>query len=118
MPETVQAIRAAMADRPDPKDSADAGLVFLTKRGYSWTKDIADSPITKEMRKILDRLTINVEWASEPAGTAAEEAAANTLAHHVKSSVGISVDVRILAPNTLERSVGKARRVIDRRQRD
>src|SRR5437762_8226367 len=66
----------------------------------------------------LDRLTINVEWASEPAGTAAEEAAANTLAHHVKSSVGISVDVRILAPNTLERSVGKARRVIDRRQRD
>ena len=64
----------------------------------------------------LDRLTLNVEWASEPAGTAAEEAAANTLAHHVKSSVGISVHVRILAPNTLERSVGKARRVIDRRQ--
>jgi len=66
----------------------------------------------------LDRLTINVEWASEPAGTAAEEAAANTLAHQVKSSVGISVHVRILAPNTLERSVGKARRVIDRRERN
>jgi phenylacetate-CoA ligase len=64
----------------------------------------------------LDRLTINVEWASAPPpGTVAEEAAANALAHHVKSSVGISVHVRILAPNTLERSVGKARRVIDRR---
>jgi len=66
----------------------------------------------------LDRLTLNVEWASaSSAGRPAEEAAANALVHHVKSSVGISVQVRILAPNTLERSVGKARRVIDRRER-
>ena len=65
----------------------------------------------------LDRLTINVEWArASPAGTPSEEAAANALVHHVKSSVGISVQVRILAPGTLERSAGKARRVIDRRQ--
>lgn len=65
----------------------------------------------------LDRLTINVEWAAEmPApGTVTEEGAAGTLAHHVKSSVGIAVRVRILPPNTLERSVGKARRVVDRR---
>ena len=65
----------------------------------------------------LDRLTINVEWArASPAGTPSEEAAANALVHHVKSSVGISVQVRILTPGTLERSAGKARRVIDRRQ--
>ena len=65
----------------------------------------------------LDRLTINVEWAAGmPApGTVTEESAAGALAHHVKSSVGITVRVRILAPNTLERSVGKARRVVDRR---
>lgn len=65
----------------------------------------------------LDRLTINVEWArARGAETSGEEAAASALAHHVKSSVGISVQVRVLAPGTLERSVGKARRVCDRRQ--
>jgi phenylacetate-CoA ligase len=67
----------------------------------------------------LDRLTLNVEWASGSSAerTVTEEAAAGALVHHVKSSVGISVHVRILAPKTLERSVGKARRVIDRRER-
>jgi phenylacetate-CoA ligase len=65
----------------------------------------------------LDRLTLNVEWASGAlAGSGAEETAARALSHHVKSSVGISVQVRIHAVNTLERSAGKARRVIDRRQ--
>jgi len=64
----------------------------------------------------VDRLTINVEWArASEAGTSVEQAAASALVHHVKSSVGISVQVRILAPGTLERSAGKARRVIDRR---
>jgi phenylacetate-CoA ligase len=66
----------------------------------------------------VDRLTLNVEWASGSLpGSAAQEAAARELSHHVKSSVGVSVQVRIHAANTLERSVGKARRVIDRRQR-
>jgi len=66
----------------------------------------------------LDRLTLNVEWGgAASAGTAAEEAAARELVHHVKSSIGISVHVRVLAPNTLDRSVGKARRVVDRRER-
>ncbi len=64
----------------------------------------------------LDSLTVNVEWArSSPAGRPSEEAAAKALTHHIKSSVGISVRVRILTPGVLERSAGKARRVIDRR---
>ena len=58
-PETVEALREALAKRPKPKDPADAGLLFLTQRGYSWAKDIADSPITKETRKLLDQLDIN-----------------------------------------------------------
>ena len=65
----------------------------------------------------LDRLTLNVEWASGAlAGSGTEETAARALSHHVKSSVGVSVQVRIHAVNSLERSAGKARRVIDRRQ--
>jgi len=58
-PETVEALREAIGKRPEPKDPADARLVFLTQRGYSWSKDIADSPITKEMRKLLDKLGID-----------------------------------------------------------
>ncbi|MBV8877862.1 MAG: phenylacetate--CoA ligase [Gammaproteobacteria bacterium] len=67
----------------------------------------------------LDRLTLNVEWAkASSAGRPSEEAAAHALVHHVKSSVGISVQVRILTPGSLERSAGKARRVIDRRRKE
>jgi phenylacetate-CoA ligase len=66
----------------------------------------------------LDTLTVQVEWpAGGAAGAAVREAAARDLAHHVKSRVGISVLVKIVEPGMLERSVGKARRVIDRRRR-
>src|SRR5262249_34414796 len=58
-PETVAAIREGLAKRKEPKDPADAGLVFVTKYGESWAKDVADSPVSKEMRKLLDRLGIN-----------------------------------------------------------
>ena len=65
----------------------------------------------------VDTLTVNVEWPV--AGTtmgAARETAARELAQHVKSSVGVSVKVQVTDPGTLERSVGKARRVVDHRR--
>jgi integrase len=58
-PETTEAIKQALAERPQPKVEEDAGLVFITSAGLSWHKAIADSPITKEMRKLLDSLKIN-----------------------------------------------------------
>ena len=58
-PETVQALKEALAKRPTPKQEANAGLVFVTQRGLSWAKDTADNPITKETRKLLDSLDIN-----------------------------------------------------------
>lgn len=58
-PETVAAIREALAKRSEAKDPADAGLVFLTVRRGSWHKKIEDNPISKEMRKLLDSLGIN-----------------------------------------------------------
>jgi integrase len=58
-PETVEAIREALARRPEPKDPADSGLVFITKYGGRWSKDAPDSPVTKETRKLLDSLGIN-----------------------------------------------------------
>ena len=55
-PETVAALRAVLADRREPLDAEDAGLVFLTVTGRSWAKDTSDAPISKEMRKLLDAL--------------------------------------------------------------
>lgn len=37
-PETVAAVREAIAARPAAKASADAGLVFVTKYGYRWVR--------------------------------------------------------------------------------
>jgi integrase len=58
-PETVQAIKEALAERPEPKDKADAQLVFVTKYGAGWDKDHYASPITHEMRKVMDTAGIN-----------------------------------------------------------
>jgi phenylacetate-CoA ligase len=64
----------------------------------------------------LDTLTVHVEWpAGGPTGVEAREAAARDLAHHVKSSVGITIRVCVEDPGTIDRSTGKARRVVDRR---
>ena len=37
-PETVEAVRVALASRPEPHDEADAGLAFLTARGKRWVQ--------------------------------------------------------------------------------
>jgi integrase len=58
-PETVAALRAALTERPESKDAADAGLVFLTHCGARWHKDRRENPVTKEFGKLLRRLHIN-----------------------------------------------------------
>jgi integrase len=58
-PETVQALREALARRREPKHDAHRELFFVTKYGLPWTKDTPDNPVTKEMRKLLDQLGIN-----------------------------------------------------------
>jgi integrase len=58
-PETVAALRDALAKRPTPKSEADAGLFFVTKYGLSWHKDTPDGPISKETAKLLKALGIN-----------------------------------------------------------
>jgi integrase len=58
-PETVAALKDVLAEKKEPNDPADAGLVFVTARGGSWHKKIEDNPISKEMRKLLDALSIN-----------------------------------------------------------
>lgn len=57
-PETVAALRAWLAVRPDPADPAHAGLAFLTARGAPWHKATSDCPLAKETRKLLDALGV------------------------------------------------------------
>jgi phenylacetate-CoA ligase len=42
---------------------------------------------------------------------------ARALAHHVKEMIGVTAAVDLRDPEAIERSVGKARRVVDRRPR-
>jgi integrase len=58
-PETVEAIKAALAKRPEPKDPAADGLVFVTAKGGCWAKDTNDCPVAKETAKLLRALNIN-----------------------------------------------------------
>jgi len=62
----------------------------------------------------LDELAVIVE-RSPGAGAADGEAAGKRLAHNIKSMIGVTADVRVVAPGGIERSLGKARRVIDKR---
>lgn len=63
-PETVAALREAIAARPEPKDRDAAGLAFVTKYGAAWHRDGDDAtaghaPIYQETAKLLKRLGIN-----------------------------------------------------------
>ncbi|GAA4679213.1 phenylacetate--CoA ligase PaaK [Nocardioides nanhaiensis] len=62
----------------------------------------------------LDTLTVVVE-RRESAGRDAAQAAGAELQRLVKASIGVSVDVEVVEPDAVERSVGKMRRVVDRR---
>jgi phenylacetate-CoA ligase len=65
----------------------------------------------------LDVLTLNVEPCPETApDTAALSAAKQALTYDIKALIGISAVVNVLAVNGIERSVGKARRVVDKRK--
>jgi phenylacetate-CoA ligase len=61
----------------------------------------------------LDHLTVLVELAPG----AADAGSAAKLQHNIKSFIGVSTDVRIVPLSSIERSIGKARRVVDKRPR-
>ncbi|MFB7509546.1 phenylacetate--CoA ligase PaaK [Streptomyces broussonetiae] len=71
--------------------------------------------LTREGR--LDSLTVRAE-ARPDAPSQTREAAARSIVAAVKDGIGVSVDVEIVDPESLERSVGKIRRIVDLRSRD
>ena len=65
----------------------------------------------------LDALTVRVELKEEGGDGSAAVGAAAALEHAIKSYIGVSATVKIEPPGAVERSVGKARRVVDKRPR-
>ena len=59
----------------------------------------------------MDHLTVLVELAPG----AADEGSAAKLRHNIKSLIGVTSDVKIVPLSTIERSIGKAKRVVDKR---
>lgn len=70
-PETVAALREWIALRPATDDGE---IVFVTRRGFSWAKRKADSPVSKEFRKLADRLKLpgSFYWLRHTFQTAAD----------------------------------------------
>jgi phenylacetate-CoA ligase len=70
-----------------------------------------------ELRRIerLDDITVVVEARPEASGDAARAACDGDLSHAIKALIGVSAKVNTVEPGKIERSAGKARRVIDLR---
>jgi integrase len=114
-PETVTAIREAMAKRPKPKDEADAGILFLTQRGARWVtvktekqpdekvKVKFDNSVSKETKKVLKKLDINgrrnfyaLRHTFETiGGDARDQVAVNAIMGHVDESMAATYRERI-----------------------
>ena len=68
----------------------------------------------------LDELNVLVEMRASLAGklTASERGALEDKAKHlIKSYIGVTTTVRVVEPGTIERSQGKAKRVVDLRSK-
>lgn len=74
--------------------------------------------VTREAN--LDEVSVKVELAPSSAdlSPSRQQEVSRTLQNYVKSYVGIGVKVGMNPPATLERSIGKAKHVVDRRPRD
>ncbi|MCA7120821.1 MAG: phenylacetate--CoA ligase [Acidibrevibacterium sp.] len=69
--------------------------------------------LTREGR--MDAMAVRIEAEPDAWGTPALAGEDVNLAHHIKDTIGVTASVAIVAPGSIERSLGKARRVIDRR---
>jgi phenylacetate-CoA ligase len=60
-------------------------------------------------------MTVRVEARPEAAGAAERDRAGAELSRLVKHTIGVTVDVDVVEPGAIERSLGKARRIVDLR---
>ena len=63
-------------------------------------------------------MRLHVEARTDHADEASRAAQAALLAAHIRNVVGIGVDIIVADPGGIERSGGKARRIIDKRSKE
>lgn len=63
----------------------------------------------------MDNMTVHVECTTDMTDAAARAASAKELSHHIKSVVGVTTRIEVRDPNSMARSDGKAKRVVDNR---
>ena len=63
----------------------------------------------------LDAMTVIVEARRDAATQTERERSTRELTHHVKSLLGVTAKVRVVSPGSVERSQGKAKRIVDKR---
>ena len=66
----------------------------------------------------LDAMTVRVEARSDAADEHNRAGAAQDLAHRIKALIGVTAAVDVASPGTIERSLGKAKRIVDLRPKD
>src|SRR6266700_5113002 len=66
----------------------------------------------------LDVMRLLVEARADHADEASRAAQAAALSAHIRSNIGIGVEIVVGDPGAIERSAGKARRVVDRRPKE
>jgi phenylacetate-CoA ligase len=65
----------------------------------------------------LDEMKVRVEARPEASSESARADAATELAHQIKALIGVTADVEVTAPGGIERSLGKAKRIVDLRKK-
>jgi phenylacetate-CoA ligase len=63
----------------------------------------------------LDTITVVVEARPEASDQSVRAACNRDLATHIKAQIGVTADINTVEPGKIERSIGKAKRVIDLR---
>lgn len=72
--------------------------------------------LTREGR--MDEMEVKAEGRPEAATAEARQAAGGRLAQQIKDRIGVTAKVSVMEPGGIERSMGKARRVIDNRPKE
>jgi phenylacetate-CoA ligase len=72
--------------------------------------------VTREAR--LDEMRVVVEAREDHTDEASRNAQGGLLTRYIKDLIGVTATVAVVEPGTVERSLGKAKRVVDKRPRE